>query len=385
MNKLITATLRHADTSFLLSIDKRLFEPLELSWRDFIENYTIRYGVPPTVERFEEEFSTTFFAVESKDPLEDIYDVEFRILRNRFAKASLLKSEKDLRDGADPGEIIEKIWDVISRRSQNCVGSEFDTSVYFRRVRNLPTAFSNLNAVTGGVNAGDFFIIYGRPGDGKTTLLLSMIAEWFKQGKRVLVISNEIPWDDIRWKIDALLAGFPLDEKRKGVFSDETLRAVRFLSYLYLHSEGEIITPKHPVNTPGEVQSLILQKKPDVVCIDGVYLMSPEGKPVKDWTDNAAVSRALKQIANKSEVPIVGIVQANREQEKSAIMTGGGIAGSDAYLQDADVVLGLRAISVNGNVRTTRAVTTKNRHGEAAAFDVMVDYKTLTVYERSET
>ena len=89
---------------------------------------------------------------------------------------------------------------------------------------------SILDEATGGINDGDLVYIVGRPQDGKTTFLLHLIARWFWEGKTVLVVSNEIPWRDMLFKIDSILAGIPVSERRSGKFTEESKLKLKLCS-----------------------------------------------------------------------------------------------------------------------------------------------------------
>jgi len=137
------------------------------------------------------------------------------------------------------------------------------------------------------------------------------------------------------------------------------------------------------VRKPSEVVALIQEHKPDIVCIDGAYLMSMSGSATVEWEEIAAVSRELKMIANTYEIPIVGVIQANRSASEKQVVGGENIAGSDAFFQDPDIVFSVRSV-VGGSAGLTKQVsmaTTKNRHGVFASIQVEYDFIAMTLKE----
>lgn len=384
MNSLITESLRRVNTRFLGRFTPAFLTKTEAVWLKWIADYNIKYGQPPSIERFCNEFSANFVQVDSVDPLPDLFEKVVAEKKNWITRQFIQAHVEELRDGLDPSSLIEELHKKISLAQDDVFDSKtFDTSAYFAEVNRVFTGIKTLDEATGGVNDGDLVYIVGRPQDGKTTFLLHMIARWFWEGKSVLVISNEIPSIDMNFKIDAILAGVPVGEKRSGRFKQESKDKIKFLRYLKNTMPNRLIIPNHPVRKPSSILTLIQEYKPDIVCIDGVYLMSTTNSPSVDWAELAAVSRELKMIANQTETPIIGVIQANRGASDKQTVGGENIAGTDAFFQDPDIVLSLRHV-INGSDNMSKTVllsTTKNRHGVFISVNLAYDFVRMTLRE----
>lgn len=384
MNQLITESLKRGNTRFLFKFTDALLSKTEKGWINWIQKYNIDFGQPPSLDRFSTEFSTSFVVVDSVDPLEDIFLLELKQKKNLVVRAYIQKNIDGLREGDDPSQMIEDLHKQIAVSSSGIIETDtFDRSLYFREVNRIFTGIETMDEATGGINDGDLVYIVGRPQDGKTTFLLHMIAKWFWEGKRILIISNEIPWIDMLFKIDAILAGVSVGEKRSGKWKAGSKEKLKFMQYLSSIAPNKIVIPNKPIRKPSEVMALIQEYKPDVVCIDGAYLMSTTGAATVEWADLAAVSRDLKAIANTTEVPIIGVIQANRGASESQIVTGANIAGSDAFFQDPDIVYSLRHM-INGGSnmnKTINLATTKNRHGIFVSVQAELDFENMTMRE----
>lgn len=384
MNGLITESLKQGNTRFLVRMKDDLLTKTEKKWLHWISEYTIRYGQPPSLQRFADEFTTSFVQVESPDPLADLFEQAIKDKKNIAVRKYIQENVEALQNGDDPSDLIEKLHKLIAINTSGLVETTtFDRSVYFRDVDRVFTGLPTMDEATGGINDGDLVYIVGRPQDGKTTLLLHMIARWFWEGKNVLVISNEIPWIDMLFKIDAILAGVNVGEKRSGKFKPESRQKLQFLQYITSIMPNKIVIPDRPIRKPSEVVALIQEHKPDIVCIDGAYLMSMTGAATVEWTELAAVSRELKMIANMHEIPVIGVIQANRSASEKSTVGGENIAGSDAFFQDPDIVFSVRSI-VGGSAGLTKQVnmsTTKNRHGVAASIQLEYDFISMTLKE----
>lgn len=384
MNTLITESLKRGNTRFLSKFTDALLTKTERSWIAWIQKYNVEFGQPPSITRFSDEFATSFMVVESSDPLEDIFQVTVKNKKNLLVRAYIQKNVEQLRDGADPSQMIEDLTRQISISTGEIVETDtFDRSMYFREVNRIFTGIESMDEATGGINDGDLVYIVGRPQDGKTTFLLHLIAKWFWEGKKILVVSNEIPWIDMLFKIDAIIAGVSVGEKRSGKWKPGSKEKLRFLQYLSSIAPNKIVIPSKPVRKPSEVLALIQEHKPDVVAIDGVYLMSMTGAATVEWTELAAVSRDLKNIANTTGKPIIGVIQANRGASEHQTVSGANIAGTDAFFQDPDIVYALRHV-MNGGDNMSKQVnltTTKNRHGVYISTVLEYDFQRMTLTE----
>jgi replicative DNA helicase len=135
----------------------------------------------------------------------------------------------------------------------------------------------------------------------------------------------------------------------------------------------------HPVTNVSNITALLAERKVDILCIDGVYLMSPSGKPSSDWKDLAEVSRSLKQIANSNSICVVGVIQGSRVNESG--LTSAGVAGTDAFLQDADILFGVQKNSVSPGERLVDFECVKNRSGVPGAVTLTMSYPLFDVWE----
>ena len=99
------------------------------------------------------------------------------------------------------------------------------------------------------------------------------------------------------------------------------------------------------------VRSEIDKFEPDIVLIDGLYLMGNDrqgGKRDVDWKSNTAVTQDLKVLATDCNIPIVGTTQANRSGSKRKAGEGmddyNDIGFGMGAIMDADTVIRLHKI-----------------------------------------
>jgi len=68
----------------------------------------------------------------------------------------------------------------------------------------ITTGYKNLDYFSGGLTRGEITIVGGRPGHGKTTLLINMLANILEKGYRAVFFSRELPNSELLKKIICL-------------------------------------------------------------------------------------------------------------------------------------------------------------------------------------
>lgn len=374
MNALVTKALEIADVSLLFNFPRELVSEKENKVLDWIQGYTAKYGVPPTVERMTKEFDT-FLRVRSTDPIGDIYDTTLQKKRNLYARKFLVEIQEELKGGADPLPFIAELHQKIRAGSGDVTRyTRYDRTAYYRRPTSIPYGISQVDKYTGGIAQGDLIYLIGRLGTGKTTFALWVLTKWLQNGKRVLMVSNENRADDVIAKIDSYIGGFNPIKKRTMEWSDEDLNRLKTVSFIASKLEGEVFVPNQPVQNVKEVQSLIYTYRPDIVMVDGIYLMAGASGD-SHWEKITGISRSLKQLAEGEGVPVLGIHQASRNAIGKRIDVEH-VAYADALAQDADLMLAINP-EEDGSI-FVEAI--KNRWGgEHWGFFLKVYFETMTV------
>jgi KaiC/GvpD/RAD55 family RecA-like ATPase len=378
MNKLITQSLEEEDIRFLLDFPLELMNESEQKTVQWIQDFTIRFGEPPKIKRLCEEFEL-FGPRHSPDPMGDLYQRTLKRKRNQFTKNYLKSIEDDLRDGADPIPLIEKLYQTIQGRDgETLFYSTYDRSSFLRKAQSYSYEINALDKYTGGASQGDLIYVIGRLGTGKTTLTLWLVKKWLMKERRILYVSNENRADDVIAKIDAFVGGWNPLKKRTGEWTEAEKVTLRSVSYHAKGAKGEIIIPNRPITDVNKLHNLIQTYHPELVVVDGVYLMSEGGKSSgksATWERVTDVSRNLKRIAVECAVPIVGVHQANREASGRRVEVEHA-AYSDAVGQDADLILGVNS-EEEENLVFVEAI--KNRWGKKFGFFVKFFFEKMIV------
>lgn len=90
------------------------------------------------------------------------------------------------------GEAAAKYMDAIFGRNESAGFQNLDVADVKAKLmeKKYPPNESQMNAIFAGINVKDVFLVMGPPGTGKTTVILEWVKYFVKQGKRVLVSSQ---------------------------------------------------------------------------------------------------------------------------------------------------------------------------------------------------
>lgn len=100
-----------------------------------------------------------------------------------------------------------------------------------------------------------------------------------------------------------------------------------------------LVTEGDGINGVSFLHSKIREFEPDLILVDGLYLMNDErgGKKTVDWKAIAHISQDTKRTAREFKIPILATAQANRKADKDVRNADvSEIAYSDALGQDTD-------------------------------------------------
>lgn len=235
------------------------------------------------------------------------------------------KSMIKISDGAD--DVIKELY---QSRDKGCIG--------------LDCGYPSLNYYFGGLQKGKIYIIGARASMGKSALAMN-IAEYVAKEKNVLFISLEMDKKEYAQRLMLGRAGVDVSVVNTGRISDEQIALVKEQKK-YLDSLNLYIETKTPCRISDiELAIINLQSTKgncDLVVVDYLQLLTPNSKAGKNReTEVAEMSRELKNLAIKYNVPIVVLSQLSRaleaREDKRPMLSD--LRESGSIEQDADVVM----------------------------------------------
>ena len=205
----------------------------------------------------------------------------------------------------------------------------------------IPTPIHSLNRLLLGFEPGQFIIIGGRPGHGKTAFALFLAKHQSAQGFKPAFFTLEMT--NIGLANRLILGSLDIDpyDFRKGNISDEQLQQVREaatdLGKYNIHISDKASTNVSQIKA--EVKKLILKDKCDIVYVDYLQLIKPGHERTREQ-QISHISRSLKIMAKELSIPVIAMSQLSRAMEQgdkrpklSALRESGSLE------QDTDVVM----------------------------------------------
>ena len=207
----------------------------------------------------------------------------------------------------------------------------------------LKFGWPTLDAMAGGIQDGDVVSIAGRPGLGKTWLMLWSALSMWMQGLPVLFISMEIKPSPILQRIWAIHARIAPSHLKVGLMTTEEKKDYqKVLSELPGMSHPFWVVDGNLKATVSDVQALALQLKPGAILLDGAYLMKHPTE--KDRYRRVAENMDMIKMDLAPIAPTICAWQFSREAKK--LKQGeeprlDHIGYSDTIGQHSSLVLGL--------------------------------------------
>ena len=111
-------------------------------------------------------------------------------------KANASNNKKDIyRTISETHSILSEILNIKPSMASDIedIIAETVDSVKNKTTKLIKTGYDSVDKFSGGLTRGEITIIGGRPGHGKTTVMINMLANVLEQGHKAIVFSRELP------------------------------------------------------------------------------------------------------------------------------------------------------------------------------------------------
>lgn len=260
--------------------------------------------------------------------------VEREAMRRRLIEAATQVAKLAYEEGRDISEVVNDaeaaIFAVSERRlTKDLAPIKEAISQYYDRIKYLfehrdellgvPTGFIDLDKLLGGLQQSDLIIVAGRPGSGKTGLMLNVAknaALTYK--KHVAVFSLEMSNEQLVQRLIAQETGIDSQRLRLGDIHDHEWPL--FVQASNVLSDTQIFLDDTPALTPNQLRSkcrrLDQEYGLDLVIVDYLQLMQGDGRTENRVQEVSTISRGLKQLAREINVPVLAGAQLSRAVEQ---------------------------------------------------------------------
>lgn len=387
--KLISAVLEDKQVHVLLqaNVDKILTTHNDI-W-EFIRNYFENNQVVPPASLVSDKFRDFELLPGVGTTKHHLEELQGEYLTDRI-KDILRHTASEVQSGKGAEALEQLISDTSELKKNTAVIRDIDVLdmesaiAYYESVQKQQAAGS-IGIKTGlpgfdnylpaGIMPGQLGVFLAYPGIGKSWLSLYFAVQAWKQGRSPLVISLEMSETEVRNRVFTIMG--------EGLWSHRSLSAgeVELETFKKWHTENLKGRPEfHIISndsggevTPSVIRGKIDQYKPDLIIVDYLQLMSPNGKSDSEVVRMKNLSRELKLLAISEEVPVIAISSATPDDatKMDTVPTLGQTSWSKQIAYDSDWVI---AMGRAANSDIIELAWRKNRNGMMTDFLIQVDF-----------
>lgn len=320
---------------------------------EYIREYVTNFGEVPSYRIFKADNPNTEI-VKTDEPWDDLK----QRLWNQYRTGMLNSRMDEYVSAMDAGDIERAIrllstavadahTDLPSSRDVDVTSNGEDRLARYQERRDnpgtlvgIPTGFPTIDRATQGLQQGQLVTFTGLAKASKSTLAMICAMAIQAAGKRVLYLTYEQTVEEQERRLDAYRAGFNDNLLNSGMYTDEQAEALK-RAVLLTESMAPMLISEDCL-TVGEIAAKIDQFKPDVVIVDGVYMMEDERGETKGSAQCLAnIVSGLKFLAMRRSICIVAVTQSTPARTKGETLNNDSIMGSRAFIQFSNTVIGI--------------------------------------------
>ena len=347
-------------------------DDLRRVWKFVREHYT-NYREVPTAVAVNDNFPN-FKTLVVEDTLEYLIDkmVEFR--RRTLTRNSVEDVVLALNSNDHESALTEMSKAITLVNEQGVIGTthvdlskdpdrrwdEYEDLVNAKML-GVPTGFAKIDEATAGLQGGQLITVIAPPKTGKSQIALQMAINVHNAGLVPMFQSFEMNNREQSQRHDSMRAHVSNGRLRRG-----KLNSTEETRLLALYDDMKTEHPFHLVDAVNglTVDSLVAkaeQLKPDVLFVDGVYLMMDQVTGDANTPQALTnITRALKRVAQKLNIPVIVTTQTLLWKMKGGKVSADSIGYSSSFFQDSDVILGLEPVEADEEIRILKVVQARN-------------------------
>ena len=317
----------------------------------FVNDFMLKYGKPPSVQAFKKKMKG--YSLVRADALDENLQYYCDEVRTKYKHNMIASEAEKVADHIESLEteeayeiiksLVMKVENEVILSDRKEVNKDTDKRLasYHERAKaggmtGIPSGIDRMDYVLKGFNKKELTALLGFTGMGKTWLLLIIAVYMAKQGYKVLLFTTEMSTEMIIRRIDAIWCSLSYTRFRDGKLKkDEYARLEKYYNTI----EGDVDSNIIIEQATGGVTSVgakIDQHQPEMVMIDGAYLLQDDEGGEDDWRALVRVFRGLHRLCLTKSVPILASTQSN--EQKASL---GAISFAKHIRADCDVIMAL--------------------------------------------
>lgn len=253
-------------------------------------------------------------------------------------------------DAKQPDDVISKGIDDLSQASSVVKGAvhwDADWSGLVdeigERIENpkeiygIPTGFADLDKVTGGLQRGEYWLLSGEPGVGKSIMAMQMAMQLAKSAPGALY-SVEMSGRQVLRRLASGAANVSVRDMKRGKVSDlgGLYAAIEQLAKLPVYMSDDISWTTTSLRA--DLMRLKVQHGIEWFVLDYLYLLN-DGAGMNEIERTTQISKGLKSICKALELGGVIIHSMNKMGMSAAVPGQENLRGSGQVIYDADLIM----------------------------------------------
>lgn len=308
-----------------------------------------------------------------------------RMLTQKYSELVDPIADKSVEDivGDMLGEVfqIHKTTEIVSVSSEL---GDIMRLIQSGNVFGIPTGFPSLDEYSCGYQNGEFYIIGGRPGMGKTAFALKLTAMLCNAGVKTLFISLEMAIRQLLLRLLSIEAQVPYrcfryaNAVAEAKVEDVVMAASKIAAWPFIVDDNPGTSIEQII---ARVEAQVFQHDIEIVFIDHMHLI-PASHGRNNVEAYSHISLMLKNLARQINIPVIVLAQLSRGPEGrpdprpklSDLRESGGIE------QNADNVWFLyredyynRDVNTYNKISETELIIAKNKSLETGT--IKMDFK----------
>jgi len=317
---------------------ERLRQPIQPSYGRFLAREVVRFARHQAF-RHAIRTSVSLLQADQQDEIETVWRQAFAVGRGIGGEGTWL------------------IKDLAERMSARLVDPDVLVSL-------IPELDRQLDE--GGFARSELVAWLGGPGTGKSFALVHMAKASLIQRKRVIFYTLEMSARKVADRLDANLAGVPIQEIR--MRADEITKALQAAHQQY----GDLLIKEFPAGATSVSQlrahAAMMRNKgfpAEVVIVDYINLLQPIAPTGRAYEDLGQVYIELRGWAMEEKLWMFTAAQGNRygPGQERGVLTLEDMADSYKGAMHADIVISINQTQEEHQRQYLRLFITKNRHG----------------------
>ena len=328
----------------------------------WVLDYWRKHGSVPTARVFKQEFGDVTVYDAEAEPFSALIDELYHAYKREHIITSIATAMPLLNDN-DIDKAYQKLSEGLQKASLETarlrdidIIQNWETRLArYEEMRNMPnalrgipTGFMGLDRITAGLRPQQLITFVGEAKKGKSMMALIMANSAHQHGITPMFVSFEMSIEEQEARYDALLSGVSHTKIIRGDLTksemDNIQKALRLQKNMHPFRFTE---DSSSLTTVSAIAAKVQQYRPGILFVDGVYLMDDEnGEPKGSSQALTNITRSLKRLAQRFDIPIVGTTQVlswKLGNKKSRQVTADSIGYSSSFVQDSDLVLGVES------------------------------------------